>query len=161
MKYRFVSNYGSACREIRSFPKFLPTYGYDVDKETGKKFRTKNGETNVYQKTQEALPETLVYNILDRVQRTGDLSLLGQAVEGVFDATPYPKDLLEAQCVRVKAEQIFASLPFEERQKYSNNVYEYIKAVNKRMQDNVSAAKEKQRAVVTGTDTEVKNGDST
>lgn len=149
MKFRTFSDYGSACREIRSYPKFLPTYGYDVDKETGKKERVKNGETNVYQKTQEALPETLVYNILDRVQRTGDLSLLGQAVEGVFDATPYPKDLLEAQCVRVKAEQIFASLPFEERQKYDNNMYEYIRAVNKRMLENVEAAKAKKREEVT------------
>lgn len=149
MEFRTAYNYGVACREIRSYPKFLPTYGYDVDKDTGSKYRVKNGETNVYQKTQEALPETLVYNILDRVQRTGDLSLLGQAVEGVFDATPFPKDLLEAQCVRVKAEQIFAQLPFEERQKYNNNVYDYIRAVNKRMIENVEAAKAKKREEVT------------
>lgn len=149
MNFRTAFNYGEPSRELRSYPKFLSTYGYEVDKDTGNKVRVRTGETNAYQKTQEALPETLVYNILDRVQRTGDLSLLGQAVEGVFDATPYPKDMLEAQCVRVKAESIFAQLPFEERQKYNNNVYDYIRAVNKRMLENVEAAKAKKREEVT------------
>lgn len=159
MEFRNRSNYGVACREIRSYPKFLPTYGYDIDKESGQKLRVKNGESNAYQKTQEAIPETLVYNILDRIQRTGDLSLLGQAVEGVFDATPYPKDMLEAQCVRIKAEQIFATLPFEERQKYNNDVYKYIEAVNKRMKENLDAKLAAKRETKSTMTTEVKDGD--
>lgn len=145
--FRNRSNYGIPCREIRNYPKVQPTYGYDTD-DTGRKIRVKNGTTNVYQQIQEATPETQIYNLIDRINRTGDMSLLGEAVEGVFDATVYPSDMFEAQRVRVKAEQIFAALPFEERRKYNNDVYKYIESVNTQLKANTLKAAEKKRAAV-------------
>lgn len=146
--FRTRSNYGIARREIRDFPKLLPTYGLEVDKETGRKVAVKTGTTNQYQQIQESVPETLIYNLIDRVNRTGDMSLLGKAVEGMFDATVLPNDLLEAQCVRVKAEQIFAQLPYEERLKYGNDVYKFIGKVNETLRANVQKKKAAKRAEV-------------
>lgn len=146
--FRTRSNYGMPRREMRSFPKCLPTYGYEIDKDTGRKVAVKTGSTNQYQMIQESVPETLIYNVIDRVNRTGDMSLLGQGVDGMFDATVLPGDLLEAQCVRVKAEQIFAQLPYEEREKYGNDVFKFIGHVNETLRNNAKKAKEAKRAEV-------------
>lgn len=146
--FRTRSNYGKTRREMRSFPKILPTYGYEIDKDTGRKVAVKTGSTNQYQMIQESVPETLIYNVIDRVNRTGDMSLLGQAVDGMFDATVLPGDLLEAQCVRIKAEQIFSQLPYEERQKYSNDVFKFIGHVNQTLRNNALKKKEEKRAEV-------------
>lgn len=146
--FRTRSNYGIARREMRYFPKSVPTYGYEIDKDTGRKIAVKTGSTNQYKMIQESVPETLIYNVIDHVNRTGDMSLLGQAVDGMFDATVLPGDLLEAQCVRIKAEQIFSQLPYEERQKYSNDVFKFIGHVNQTLRNNALKKKEEKRAEV-------------
>lgn len=114
----------------REFPKVIPKFGYDVDPESGEKIVVKQGETNFYLQTQEALPETLVYNVIDRLNRTGDMSLLGNSVEGFIDVTAMPKTYLEAQVMRVKAEQFFDQLPIEEKKKFNNSAAQFIQAVN-------------------------------
>ena len=121
---------GKAPRSVRSYPKTMPKYGYDVDKETGEKIVVKQGETNVFLQTQEARADTLIYNIIDKINRTGDMSLLGNSVEGFIDVTSMPKTFLEAQVMRVKAEQFFDRLPIEEKAKFQNNVSVFIKSVN-------------------------------
>lgn len=153
--YRFKSwkpEEKPACK--REFPQVVSKYGYDVDKETGEKVVVKQGETNIFLQTQEALSETLVYNVIDRLNRTGDMSLLGNSVEGFIDVTSMPKTYLEAQVMRVKAEQFFDTLPIEEKRKFNNSAAQFIQAVNHGY-GNKQPSVEKMRDEITNKEKEV------
>lgn len=130
----------------RKYPVAEAKYCYEIDKDTGKKVVVKNGETNVYAQKQEALQSTKIYNIIDRVERTGDMSLLGEAVESYFDATTMPKNMMEAKIVQCEVENVFRALPVEEKAKYDNDISKFYKTVNDRLHANAKAAAEKARA---------------
>lgn len=134
--FRTMSAPGTYPREIRTYPKVQASYGYDVDPETGKRIVVKKGSSNVYLQKQEAYPETRLYNLIDRVNRTGDMSLLGEAVEGYFDATTLPRDLMQAEQLRLRSESLFNSLPLEERRKYNNDIGIFLKHVNITLKEN-------------------------
>ena len=133
-------------RRNRSYTVVEPQYCYEIDKETGKKVVVKNGETNFYAQKQEAYQSTKIYNIIDRVERTGDMSLLGEAVESYFDATTMPKNMMEAKIVQCEVENVFRALPVEEKAKYDNDISKFYKTVNDRLHANAKAAAEKARA---------------
>lgn len=144
--FRTLTNRGNFVRRKRHFPKFQPTYCYDVDKDTGKKVVVQNGKTNVFQQKQEALPMTQVYNLIDRIERTGDMSLLGEAVEGYFDATFLPRDMMEAKVIQCRVENLYRNLPIEEKKKYDNDISVFYKKVNEKLHENAKKAAEAARA---------------
>lgn len=59
--------------------------------------------------------EVGVYNLLDRIAKTGDESLFPAEwkQEGIVDYTQMPKDLMEAVAVANNAENLYAQLPDE------------------------------------------------
>lgn len=121
----------------RQFPVVAPTYAYDIDRETGKKVvvKQKTG-TNFYQQIQESKEDTLIYNVIDRINRTGDYSLLGENMGGFFDATVLPKDLLAAKKVELQAKQFFDALPSDVRSKeYGNDFDTFIKTLNTKLKN--------------------------
>lgn len=122
-----------------SFPKTAPTYALSVDKDTGREIVVLSGETNVYLQKQEALSETLIYNLIDRIEKTGDYSLLGENLGGFIDVTDMPRNLLEASVVRAQCDQLFASLPSEERAKYGNDVNVFVKSVHDKLRAKVQS----------------------
>lgn len=72
---------------------------------------------------------TLIYNILDRFQKTGDPSIIDR-VKGFFaDVTDMPKDLMQAQNLLINAEKQFASLPGVLKEKYDNNYTKFAEEV--------------------------------
>lgn len=133
-------------RRSRSFPKIQRSYTYDVDKDTGKRIVVINDETNVFLQKQEAYASTKIYNLIDRIERTGDLSLLGNAVDSYFDATLMPKDMMEAKILQCQVENLFRNLPIEEKKKYDNDIANFYKKVNDQLHANAKAAVEKARA---------------
>lgn len=121
----------------REYPVIAPRYAYDVDKETGKKVvvKQKTG-TNFYQQIQESKEDTLIYNVIDRINRTGDYSLLCENMGGFFDATVLPKDLLAAKKVELQAKQFFEALPSDVRSKeYGNDFDVFIKTLNSKLKN--------------------------
>ena len=138
MEFRSRSNFFSPRPKIK-YPMTAPTYGWDFDKDTGHKRVIVTGSTNVFQLTQEALPDTLVYNLIDRINKTGDYSILGENLGGFIDVTAMPSNLLEASIVRAKTEQLFAALPSEERAKYGNDINVFVKEVNDKIRNHALA----------------------
>lgn len=121
--------------EGRVFPKCANKYGVEFDKDTGREKVVIVGQTDVYAARQEALQDTLIYNIIDKVSRTGDFSLLGENMSGFIDTLDAPRDFMSACCVRSKVEQTFAALPYEERAKYNNDIYTFTKAVSDKLKE--------------------------
>lgn len=124
MEFYSRSNYPETidCPECS---KFVDTFSLEIDKATGKKELKKTGKTNLYDKIQKSLNETLIYNILDRYQN-GDVQALQQRVGQYGDFSELPKTLAEAQQVLINAEKTFMALPLEERKKYNHNVSEFL-----------------------------------
>ncbi len=107
--------------------KLVSTYSLQVDK-NGKKELKESGKTNLYEFIQKALPETLVYNILERFNN-GDVNVLDK-VHGFYgDVSQMPKTLAEAQQLLIKAEKTFQELPLETRAKYNHSVSEFLSAI--------------------------------
>lgn len=138
--FRTAYIHGARVREVRQFPKFERQYCYDVDKDTGKKIVVVSGQSNVFLQKQEAESSTKLYNLIDRVQRTGDMSLLGQAVEGYFDATSLPRDLMQAKQIELKALNLYRALPVEEKAKYNNDFNTFVEKVNAALHENAAKA---------------------
>ncbi len=124
-----------------TFPKTAPTYALSIDKETGREIVIQSGDTNVYLQKQEALSDTLIYNLIDRIERTGDYSLLGENLGGFIDVTEMPRNLLEASVVRAQCDQLFAALPAQERAKYDNDVNVFVKSVHDKLRAKVQTAR--------------------
>ena len=145
MKFRTLTDRGTYKKRPRVYSEVLPSYTYDVDKDTGKKIVVRNGEQNVYAMKQEALKSTQIYSLIDRIERTGDMSLLGQAIEGQFDSTVLPKDLMEAKILQCKVENLYRALPVEEKAKYDNDISKFYKSVNDKIIENHKKAVEAAR----------------
>lgn len=100
-------------------------YGYVIDK-YGRKVLVKTGETNQYEAIQEALEETKIENILQRAS-IGDLSVFRP--DGIYeDLTQLPTNLIEARRAMQNLENLWAEVPQEIKNKYNNNLEEFIGA---------------------------------
>lgn len=113
-------------------PKTIPTNAgtpyLDVFQEEilkdGSKGIVNVGKTNIYEKIQVDLESTKIENILKAVA-LGDLSML-RAQEPVYiDATTFPKNLMEAQNIIVKAKSEFEKFPNDVKKEfnYSPEIY--------------------------------------
>ena len=149
MKFRTRSDTSGYTPEVRDFPEIMPEYALRINPETGKREVYMKGKTNVYQQKQAALPDTLIYNLIDRIERTGDFSLLGENLGGFIDVTNMPRNLMEAENVRLQAQQLYNSLPLEERNKYGNDFSKFLMDVNEKLRTKeVAAAAAKRDEVV-------------
>lgn len=89
----------------------------------------KVGENPISPMIQEYAEETKVYNILARYKR-GDITALNQRPGQYIDVVGMPSTLAEAQQKLRDVEEQFSRLPLEIRQKFNNNVNEYIDIVS-------------------------------
>lgn len=85
----------------------------------------KVGQTNVYAKIQEDAEMCDIKNILKAVAM-GDLSVLRNQEPTYIDATTFPKTLMEAQNIMVKAKQEFETMPAEVKELFNNNADLYV-----------------------------------
>lgn len=83
------------------------------------------GKTNINDKIQEDLESTKIENILKAVVM-GDLSALRKEEPLYIDATTFPKTLMEAQNIVVKAKQEFEKFPQEVKDLFDNSPELYV-----------------------------------
>ena len=104
--------------------KYLNVYQEEISKD-GKIELVCIGKTNIYDKIQEDLESTKIENILAAVA-LGDLSVL-RAQEPIYiDSTTFPKTLMEAQNIVVKAKQEFENFPQEVKDIFDNSPEMYV-----------------------------------
>ncbi len=77
---------------------------------------------------QKSLPDTLIYNILDKFNR-GNIDVLNKTVGQFMDVTQFPSSLAEAQNNLIKAERHFNGLSSDVRQKFDNSPIKFMEAV--------------------------------
>lgn len=100
-------------------------YQEEIDKKSGKKILVKTGETCVYDMIQEDLEASKIENIIHKLAM-GDLSVLKEAKLTYADADDFPKTLMEAQNIVVKAKSEFDKFPEEVRKEFNNSPEQYV-----------------------------------
>lgn len=78
---------------------------------------------------QASLEDTKIYNIISRYQR-GDESALNKVVGQYMDVVGMPTNLAEAQNALINIERNFNKLPAELKEKFNNNVNEFVQVVS-------------------------------
>lgn len=104
--------------------KFTNEYSMQID-EKGHKTLKKVGETNVYQKIQEGLEDTLIENILTRAA-LGDNKALNRIQGNYLDCTEMPETLADAQNRILLLKSEFDRLPIELRREYNFSAEEFV-----------------------------------
>lgn len=100
------------------------TYGYRIDKDTGKRILVETGSTNIYDMIQASHESTKLENIIKRA--TGDPSVL-QVKDGQYvDISEMPTNMFDMQNLMLKAGEDFSKLPIEVKNKFDNSVEKYI-----------------------------------
>ena len=135
---------GPIVRDVRTFPTTRNTYAYDFDKKTGRKVLVKTGETNFYELIQSSKDDNSVRGIVDRMNR-GDMTALGQAVEGFIDGLAFPKNFMEMQNVNIQMQNMFAALSPDEKKEYGSDINVFIKSMNEKLDKRLEEAAEKHR----------------
>lgn len=100
-------------------------YQEEINKKTGRKELVKVGETCVYDLIQEDLEQSKIENIIHKLAM-GDMSVLREAKLTYVDENDFPKNLMEAQNVVIKAKQEFDNFPTELKEKFNNSAEQYI-----------------------------------
>lgn len=141
MKFKNRSDYSREGFSLDEFPFVLPEYGYIEAK--GRMVVGKTGETNRYDQIQQAIPETSLTSIIQRLMK-GDKSAVGDVVGSFVDATCLPKNLMEAQNLMIFSERYFETLPVDVRKKYSNDIGAFLKDVDAARSSKDLSIKEKE-----------------
>lgn len=151
----FVKPYDKAVRSVcPSGEKIVDTYSLVIDKKTGIEELKATGKTNIYDYIQKSLPETLIYNIIERYN-SGDINALNK-IQGFYgDVTTMPKNLAEAQQILIDAQKTFMELPLETRAKYNHSVNQFLSAVEKEAQE--YALKKAQEAILAEQEAQINN----
>lgn len=101
------------------------TYQEQIDKKSGKKILVKIGETCVYDMIQADLEQSKIENIIHKLAM-GDLSVMREANLTYVDAEDFPKNLMEAQNLVVKAKAEFDKFPAEIKKEFNNSPEQYV-----------------------------------
>lgn len=101
------------------------TYQEQIDKKSGKKILVKVGETCVYDMIQADLEQSKIENIIHKLAM-GDLSVLREASLTYVDADEFPKTLMDAQNIVVKAKAEFDKFPPEVKKEFNNSAEQYV-----------------------------------
>lgn len=113
---RYYCNAGSRYENV---------YEEEINKKSGRKQLVKVGETCVYDKIQEDLEQSKVENIIHKLAM-GDLSVLKEAKLTYADADDFPKSLMEAQNIVIKAKSEFNKFPEEVKKEFNNSPEQYV-----------------------------------
>lgn len=146
--YKNRSNYARDGFRHSGFPQHADEYGFK--EVNGRMVLAKTGEKNVYQMIQEAIPQTSLTAIINRLMK-GDKSAIGDVVANFVDATKVPKNLMEAQNLMIYGERYFETLPTDVRNKYQNDLSAFFADV-----DRALLARQQSPAPVEEPKTEVK-----
>lgn len=114
-------------------PKRIPTPAGDEYLEIFQEEITKDGnkelvcigKTNIWAQIQEGKEKTEIQNVLQAVA-LGDLSVLKSQEPIYIDVTTFPKTLMEANNIVLKAKQEFEKLPKEVREKFDFSADRYV-----------------------------------
>ena len=105
--------------------KYENVYQEQIDKKTGKLYLVKTGETCVYDLIQADLEDSKIENIIHKLAMN-DFSVLKQAQLTYADADDFPKNLMEAQNIVVKAKAEFDKFPAEVKTLFNNSPEQYV-----------------------------------
>lgn len=103
-------------------------YQEQINKKSGKKELVKVGETCVYDTIQSDFESTKIENILHKLAM-GDFTVLKQAELTYVDENDFPKNLMEAQNIVVKAKAEFDKFPTEVKELFHNSPEEYVSEI--------------------------------
>lgn len=103
-------------------------YQEEIDKKSGNKHLVPVGKKNVYEMIQQDLEASKIENIIHKLAM-GDLSVLKQAQLTYVDEEDYPKSLMEAQNIVVRAKAEFDKFPAEVRELFHNSPEEYVSEI--------------------------------
>lgn len=103
-------------------------YQEEIEKKTGRKHLIKVGETCVYNKIQEDLESSKIENIIHKLAM-GDLSVLKEAKLTYVNEEDFPKSLMEAQNIVVRAKSEFDKFPEEVKEIFHNSPEEYVSEI--------------------------------
>lgn len=117
---------------LRKFPCLAPVYGKEFDKETGREKVVVVSHTNFYEKIQAAKADTMIYNVIDRLERTGQRITDAEiAADGIVDTLSMPRNLMEAKQIECETRRFFEGLPAEVKfSKYQNSFDVFLKSVH-------------------------------
>lgn len=100
-------------------------YEEEIEKKSGKKHLVIVGKTCVYDKIQQDLEQSKIENIIHKLAM-GDLSILKQAELTYADADDFPKSLMEAQNIVIKAKSEFNKFPEEVKKLFNDSPEQYV-----------------------------------
>lgn len=103
-------------------------YQEEIDKKSGNKHLVPVGKKNIYEMIQQDLEASKIENIIHKLAM-GDLSVLKQAQLTYVDEEDYPKSLMEAQNIVVRAKAEFDKFPAEVRELFHNSPEEYVSQI--------------------------------
>ena len=106
---------------------FLNVYQEEIKKD-GTKGLICIGKTNIEAKIQEDAEMCDIHNIIKAVAM-GDLSILRNQEPTYIDSTTFPKTLMEAQNIMVKAKSEFENLPREVKELFNNSPEVYVSEI--------------------------------
>lgn len=104
------------------------TYQEEIDKKTGQKHLVKIGKTNVYELIQQDAEASEMVNIIQKLAMH-DYSVLKEAKLTYVDEDDFPKSLMEAQNIVIKAKAEFNKMPAEVRQLFNNSPEQYVSEI--------------------------------
>lgn len=105
--------------------RYETTYQEEIEKKSGKKHLVPTGKTCVYNLIQADLEQSKIENIIHKLA-LGDYSVLREAKLTYVDADDFPKNLMEAQNIVIKAKSEFDKLPAEVRKEFNNSAEQYV-----------------------------------
>lgn len=103
-------------------------YQEQIDEKTGCLHLVKIGKKNIYELIQQDLESTKMENILHKLA-IQDYSVLKQAQLTYVDEADFPKSLMEAQNIVIKAKQEFDTFPVEVKKLFNNSAEQYISEI--------------------------------
>lgn len=102
---------------------------YETRVKDGKRIVAVASEVSLFDKVQEALPDTLIYNILARYER-GDATALNCVQGQYMDVVGMPSTLAEAQQLLINIRNDFDAMPLDVRRRFNNSVDEFVESVS-------------------------------
>lgn len=103
-------------------------YQEQIDEKTGCLHLVKIGKKNIYELIQQDLESTKMENILHKLA-VQDYSVLKQAQLTYVDEADFPKSLMEAQNIVIKAKQEFETFPVEVKKLFNNSAEQYVSEI--------------------------------
>lgn len=150
MKFRTAYSEKDRDFSIGDFPVTLPEYRMEFNQDTGSEELVPVGHVNFVAKIQEAAKDCNIYNQIDRYNRSGDASFLGETVDGFIDTLSMPRSLMDVENIRSKSRQLWNVAPLEIRSKYGNDISRFMKDVDAKLKQRSISKLEKQRSAVKG-----------